>query len=82
VKRPICFISKDAINGLSGVYLPSNEMMPKVRSAAMKALDIDGTLGEAHASLALVKMVYEWDWQAAEKEFRRAIELSPSSALH
>jgi TolB-like protein/Tfp pilus assembly protein PilF len=73
----------DAYYGLSGRYMPSKEMMPKIRAAALKALEIDETLGEAHASLALVKMAYEWNWQEAEKEFRRAVELTPGSgAVH
>ena len=42
----------------------------------MKALEIDDTLAEAHASLAFVKTYYEWDWSGAENEYRRAIELN------
>jgi Tfp pilus assembly protein PilF len=47
------------------------------RAAALKALQIDETLAEAHASLALIAEAYDYDWQTAEKEFRRAIELDP-----
>jgi len=60
--------------------LPPNEAMPKARSAAQKALQLDDGLAEAHASLAHVSMVYDWDWSAAEKEFHRAIELNPNYA--
>jgi tetratricopeptide (TPR) repeat protein len=55
--------------------------MPKARAAAMKALDIDETLSEAHASLGLIKMFYEWDWLGAKEEFARAIEINPNNAL-
>ena len=50
---------------------------PKARAAATKALEIDETLSEAHASLAVVKMDYEWDLPGAEREFKRAITLNP-----
>jgi tetratricopeptide (TPR) repeat protein len=46
----------------------------------MQALTIDDTLPEAHTSLGLVKEHYDWDWEGAESEFKRAIELNPSSA--
>jgi serine/threonine protein kinase/tetratricopeptide (TPR) repeat protein len=67
------------ITGLFG-YLPPNETFPKAKAAAARALEIDPTLGEAHASLGFVEMFYDWDWVAAESEFRRAIELSPKYA--
>jgi len=54
--------------------LSPRKTMPKARIAATKALEIDPTLVEAHASLALVKMLYDWDWPGAEAEFRRALE--------
>lgn len=67
---------------LSGYSLttPQTESMPKARTAALKALELDEGLAEAHTSLALITENYDWDWQAAEKEFRRAIELNPSYA--
>ena len=49
--------------------------------AALKALEIDETLSEAHVSLAFVKADYTWDWCGAEKEFQRAIALNPSHAI-
>ena len=61
-------------------YLPPAEAWPKAKAAAMQALEIDDTLAEAHTSLGLVKEHYEWDWTGAEKEFKRAIELNPTSA--
>jgi DNA-binding winged helix-turn-helix (wHTH) protein/TolB-like protein len=57
--------------------LPPKEIMPKARSAALKALELDDELAEAHTSLGYVKHRYEWDWPGAEREFRRAIELNP-----
>jgi len=59
---------------------PQNELMPKARAAALKALQLDDTLGEAHTSLALVAENYDYDWQTAEKEFKRAIQLNPGYA--
>lgn len=56
------------------------EALPKAKAAATKALEIDNSLGEAHASLAFVLEGYDWDFAAAEKEFQRAIELNPSYA--
>jgi TolB-like protein/Tfp pilus assembly protein PilF len=59
---------------------PPNELMPKARNAAVKALELDENLAEAHTSLALIAENYDYDWPTAEKEFRRAIELDPGYA--
>ncbi|MGB0036152.1 MAG: winged helix-turn-helix domain-containing protein [Candidatus Acidiferrales bacterium] len=59
---------------------PQSELIPKARAAALKALDLDENLAEAHASLALIAQNYDWDWQTAEKEYRRAIALDPNYA--
>jgi serine/threonine protein kinase/Tfp pilus assembly protein PilF len=67
------------ITGMFG-YLPPKEAFPKALAAAKRALEIDDTLGEAHASLGFARTFYEWDWPAAENEFIRAIELSPNYA--
>ena len=56
------------------------EFMPKARAAALRALEIDPTLPEAHTALALIVQNYDWDWQTSEKEFRRSIELNPNYA--
>jgi adenylate cyclase len=53
------------------------EAFPKARAAAEKALEVDDRLAEAHASLGFVHFLYERNWKAAEKEFRRAIALNP-----
>ena len=57
---------------------PPSETMPKAKAAALKALAIDGSLAEAHASLALVMLRYEFNWTGAEEEFKRAVALNPN----
>jgi tetratricopeptide (TPR) repeat protein len=52
--------------------------MERAMAAARKALDINATLSEAHTSLGVVKLRYEWDWSGAEAQFKRAIELNPN----
>jgi len=56
------------------------EALPKAKAAALKALELDSTLGEAHNSLAFCLDGFDWDFDAAGQEFRRAIELNPSYA--
>jgi serine/threonine protein kinase len=76
-----------AYAGLADTYvvpatrLPPREAMPKAKAAALRALELDESLAEAHASLARVLASYDWDWTSAEKEFRRAIELNPQYAV-
>jgi TolB-like protein/DNA-binding winged helix-turn-helix (wHTH) protein/lipoprotein NlpI len=60
---------------------PQNELMPKARARALRALELDERLADAHASLAVVKENYDYDWPGAEKEFRRALELDPQYAV-
>jgi DNA-binding winged helix-turn-helix (wHTH) protein/TolB-like protein/Tfp pilus assembly protein PilF len=57
--------------------MPPREAMPKAEAAVQKALAIDNSLAEAHASLGYIKFTYDWDWAGAEKEFRQAIALNP-----
>jgi TolB-like protein/DNA-binding winged helix-turn-helix (wHTH) protein/Tfp pilus assembly protein PilF len=59
---------------------PPAEPLQKARAAATQALHLDEGLAEAHTSLALITENYDWDWPAAEKEYRRAIELNPNYA--
>jgi len=68
--------------GLLGGYtlIRQSGFMAKARAAGLKALALDPELAEAHTSLALVAQNYDWDWQTAEKEYRRAIELDPNYA--
>ena len=57
------------------------ENYDKAKSAYKRALELDPTLAEAHASAGLVAMNYDWDWPLAEQELRRAIALNPNEAL-
>lgn len=70
----------DAWYGLSSAHLPPKEAMPKARDAALKAMELDESLAEPHASLGLVRAFYEWDWKGAEDEYKRAIALNPGHA--
>src|SRR5260370_2204246 len=65
---------------LERVCAPPHEVMPKAKTAALRALDLDETFSEAHTALANVYLFYDYDWTGAEKELKRAIELNPSSA--
>jgi TolB-like protein/DNA-binding winged helix-turn-helix (wHTH) protein/Flp pilus assembly protein TadD len=76
-----------AYSGLSDTYRQSDQdgvapddCMPKAEAAARKALALDDTLAEAHASLAGVLYRYHWDWDGAKREFQRSLDLDPNSA--
>jgi len=66
--------------GLSSVYLPPLETMPKARAFARKAIELDPDSDDARAVLGRVHVFYDWDWAAAEEQFRQALESNPSSA--
>ena len=73
--------------GLAYLYLwtgflgssSASEAYPKAKDAALKALELDEAIGDAHSALGFVLTQYEWDWTGAEAEFKRAIELAPHS---
>jgi len=72
-----------AYSGLADAYSlmddrPPSETMPQAKTAAIKALEIDNTLAEAHTSLAYVLFRYDWKWSGAEAAVKRAIELNPN----
>jgi DNA-binding winged helix-turn-helix (wHTH) protein/TolB-like protein/Tfp pilus assembly protein PilF len=75
-----------AFSGLADCYrnLPissdvrSREAFPKAKEASLKALAIDGQLAEAHSGLGWINLWYDWDWAAAENEFRRALRIDPN----
>jgi serine/threonine protein kinase/tetratricopeptide (TPR) repeat protein len=67
------------ISGLFG-FAPPKEIFAKAKAAANRTLEIDDSLGEAHASRAFSTAFFDWDWPTAEDEFKRAIELNPSYA--
>jgi tetratricopeptide (TPR) repeat protein len=79
-----------AYSGLADTYallgdwqyavMTPKEAFPKAKAAAIKALELDGTLGEAHNSLAFVLDGFDWDLDAGGKQFQRAIELNPGYA--
>jgi Flp pilus assembly protein TadD len=61
-------------------YLPPTDAMPKVKAAALKALELDNTLADAHTYLGANANWYEWDWSTGERELKLAIELDPANA--
>jgi TolB-like protein/DNA-binding winged helix-turn-helix (wHTH) protein/Tfp pilus assembly protein PilF len=79
-----------AYSGLADTYallgdwqygvMASREALPAAKAAAIKALELDNGLGEAHTSLGFALSGFDWDWAAAEKEFQRAIDLNPGYA--
>jgi tetratricopeptide (TPR) repeat protein len=69
----------DAYAMLRSVYASPHEVMPKAKAAARRAVELDDTLPAAHVSLGNAAFFYDFDWSSAEKEFRRALELNPSS---
>ena len=81
-----------AYSGLAETYVlfssydvaPANDSMPQAKAAALRALEIDDSLAEAHTALGFYLSNYEWDRANSEKEYRRAIELKPnySTAHH
>lgn len=60
---------------------PPKAVMPRAKAAAMKALDLDDGLAETHTSLAVALVWFDWDWEASEREFKRAIELNSHYAV-
>jgi TolB-like protein/Tfp pilus assembly protein PilF len=60
--------------------LPARETFQRARTAARRALELDGGLGEGHASLAHVRL-HDWDWDSLDDDFRRALELDPGHAI-
>src|SRR5262249_15847692 len=70
----VCYI------GLDDFYSAPQEVMPEAKAAAGKALAIDEGLGEAHTALGVVRLLYDWDWEGAEAQLRRGIELNPGNS--
>ncbi|MEO7660687.1 MAG: tetratricopeptide repeat protein, partial [Pyrinomonadaceae bacterium] len=77
-----------AYTGLADAYrslsvageMPSADVMPQSKLAGQKAIEIDDTLADAHAVLGFTIFWYDWDWEAAENQFKRALELDPNNA--
>ncbi len=70
----------DAYRSALAGDMPTTELLPKAKEAAQKAIEIDDTLADAHAELGFIIFWYDWDWNAAENQFKRALELDPNSA--
>ena len=64
---------------LADAYVPPLEAYPKVRDAAVRALELDDEEAEAHVYLAETKRILDWDLDGAEAEFNRAVEIDPNS---
>jgi TolB-like protein/Flp pilus assembly protein TadD len=67
-------------DGDDDFFLSPHDSMPRASEAAKKALGLDGTLSEAHLEMGKIHYWYDYDWNAAEKELRRAVELGPEDA--
>jgi serine/threonine protein kinase/tetratricopeptide (TPR) repeat protein len=61
-------------------FRPPTEVFPLAKAAATRAIALDDTLAEAHSSMGYIKLYYDWDWNVAEQEYKRAIELNPNYA--
>jgi serine/threonine protein kinase/tetratricopeptide (TPR) repeat protein len=62
-------------------YMSPADGFPRARAAALRALELDATLADAHVTLGLERLFYKWDWPAAEAALRRALEIDPDLAL-
>jgi len=70
----------DAYRSALAGDMPPTELLPKAKAAAQKAIEIDDTLADAHAELGFIIFWYDWDWTAAENQYKRALELDPNGA--
>jgi len=61
-------------------YSSPTEVMPRAKEAALRAVELDPNLASAHVNLGYVHLFFDWDWPAAEKEYRKALEINPSLA--
>ena len=67
-----------AYHAVATYYSSPTEVMPPAREAALRALALDPNLAAAHVTLANVRLLYDWDWPAAEREYLRALEINPN----
>jgi TolB-like protein/DNA-binding winged helix-turn-helix (wHTH) protein/Flp pilus assembly protein TadD len=67
-----------AYDAATTYYSSPAEVMPRAKEAALRAVELDPTLGSAHVRLGYVRLFFDWDWPAAEREYRRALEINPS----
>jgi serine/threonine-protein kinase len=76
---PYAALSVTYLTASQSSLLPPNDAFPKARAAALKAVELDDTLPDAHAALGDVDLWYGWNWAAAEHEIQRALQLNPDS---
>jgi eukaryotic-like serine/threonine-protein kinase len=69
-----------AYTAVTTYYSSPTEVMPLARDAALRALALDPQLAAAHVTLANVRLFFDWDWSAAERDYRRALEINPNLA--
>jgi TolB-like protein/DNA-binding winged helix-turn-helix (wHTH) protein/Flp pilus assembly protein TadD len=67
-----------AYDAATTYYSSPAEVMPRAKEAALRAVELDPSLGSAHVRLGYVRLFFDWDWPAAEREYRRALEINPS----
>jgi TolB-like protein/Flp pilus assembly protein TadD len=72
----------EVYNNASDWYLAPTVAMPKAKAAVLKAIELDNTLAEAHHQLGIFTFWYDWDWAAAEREMKRAVELDPNYTMY
>jgi len=68
----------EAYNASTTYYSSPAEVMPRAKEAAQSAVELDANLASAHVKLGYVRLFFDWDWSAAEREYRRALEINPS----
>ena len=69
----------ETYSALLTYYSSPNEVMPRAKEAALRALELDPNLAPAHVTLGDVRLFYDWDWAAGEKEYHRALDINPNS---
>ena len=68
------------LGSMANRFMPRRIALPRALAAVHRALQLDGNLAEAHATLGFIKMHDQWDWKGGEREFQRAIEINPGYA--
>jgi TolB-like protein/DNA-binding winged helix-turn-helix (wHTH) protein/Tfp pilus assembly protein PilF len=69
----------EAYNASTTYYSSPAEVMPRAKEAALRAVEYDPSLASGHVRLGYVRLFFDWDWPAAEAEYRRALDINPSS---
>ena len=82
-KDPNYAVAYSALSRVYSIWIPGmtrspRNLMPKAREFALKALTLDNTLADPHAVLGMIALFYDWDWSAAEKEYKQTMALNPN----